>query len=73
MYGTPEQCIAAIQNSIENYEFDIFSTTFNFGGIPHEEIKKAMRLFAKEIMPAFKDTELTMAPRGIASAAGGAS
>ncbi len=73
VYGTPEQCIAAIQNSIENYEFDIFSTTFNFGGIPHEEIKKAMRLFAKEIMPAFKDTELTMAPRGIASAAGGAS
>jgi alkanesulfonate monooxygenase SsuD/methylene tetrahydromethanopterin reductase-like flavin-dependent oxidoreductase (luciferase family) len=55
VYGNPQQCIAAIQNSINNFEFDIFSTTFNFGGLPHEEVKKAMRLFAKEIMPAFKE------------------
>jgi alkanesulfonate monooxygenase SsuD/methylene tetrahydromethanopterin reductase-like flavin-dependent oxidoreductase (luciferase family) len=55
VYGNPDQCIAAIQRSIDNFEFDIFSTTFNFGGIPHEEVKKAMRLFAKEVMPAFKN------------------
>ena len=46
VYGTPDQCIKAIQNSIANYEFDIFSTTFNFGGIPHEQVMKSMRLFA---------------------------
>ena len=34
---------------------DIFSTTFNFGGLPHEDVKRSMRLFAKEVMPAFKD------------------
>jgi alkanesulfonate monooxygenase SsuD/methylene tetrahydromethanopterin reductase-like flavin-dependent oxidoreductase (luciferase family) len=69
VYGTPDQCIKAIQNSIANYEFDIFSTTFNFGGIPHEQVKKSMRLFATEVMPAFKDLNLTMAPRGVASPA----
>ncbi|MBM2811553.1 MAG: Bac luciferase protein [Chloroflexi bacterium] len=54
VYGTPEQCIKLMQNTIRNYDFDIFSTTFNFGGIPHAEILKAMRLFAKEVMPAFQ-------------------
>ncbi len=70
VYGNPDQCIEAINNAIRNYEFDIFSTTFNFGGIPHEEIMKSMRLFAKEVMPAFKDLDLTMAPRNVPTAAG---
>ncbi len=54
VYGNPDQCIAAIQSSVRNYDFDVFSSTFNFGGLPHEDIKRAMRLFAKEVMPAFK-------------------
>ena len=54
-YGTPDQCIAAINRTLEHYQFDVFSTTFNFGGLPHEEVKRSMRLFAKEVMPAFKD------------------
>ena len=37
-----------------NYYFDTLTTTFNFGGIPHAEIVKSMRLFAKEVMPAFR-------------------
>jgi alkanesulfonate monooxygenase SsuD/methylene tetrahydromethanopterin reductase-like flavin-dependent oxidoreductase (luciferase family) len=52
-YGTPDQCIQAIQGCMRNYDFDILSTTFNFGGLPHNEITKAMRLFAREVMPAF--------------------
>ena len=55
IYGTPEECIRGVQAVRENYDFDIFSATFNFGGIPHEHVLKAMRLFAKEVMPAFKD------------------
>jgi alkanesulfonate monooxygenase SsuD/methylene tetrahydromethanopterin reductase-like flavin-dependent oxidoreductase (luciferase family) len=55
IYGTPEDCIRGVQAVRENYDFDIFSATFNFGGIPHEQVLKAMRLFAKEVMPAFKD------------------
>jgi hypothetical protein len=33
------------------------TTTFNFGGIPHDRIKKSMSLFAKEVMPAFREAE----------------
>ena len=53
LYGNPEQCIEIVHNATRHYYFDTLTTTFNFGGIPHEEIKKSMRLFAKEIMPAF--------------------
>jgi alkanesulfonate monooxygenase SsuD/methylene tetrahydromethanopterin reductase-like flavin-dependent oxidoreductase (luciferase family) len=52
-YGTPEQCISAIQRTMNNYDFDILSTTFNYGGIPHVQVMEAMRLFAREVMPAF--------------------
>jgi hypothetical protein len=53
-YGTPDQCIEAIKRASEHYHFDVYSTTFNYGGIPHEATLKAMRLFAKEVMPAFR-------------------
>jgi alkanesulfonate monooxygenase SsuD/methylene tetrahydromethanopterin reductase-like flavin-dependent oxidoreductase (luciferase family) len=53
LYGNPDQCIQIINNSMKHYSFNILTTTFNFGGIPHNMIKKAMRLFAKEVMPAF--------------------
>ena len=53
-YGNPDQCIETIHNAMRNYYFDTLTTAFNFGGIPHEEIKKSMRLFAKEVMPAFR-------------------
>jgi len=54
LYGNPDQCIQIINNSTKHYSFNILTTTFNFGGIPHDMIKKSMRLFAKEVMPAFK-------------------
>ncbi|MDH3445904.1 MAG: LLM class flavin-dependent oxidoreductase [Deltaproteobacteria bacterium] len=53
-YGNPEQVIGGIYNAQRHYYFDTLTTTFNFGGIGHEEISKAMRLFAKEVMPAFR-------------------
>ncbi|MCH8055820.1 MAG: LLM class flavin-dependent oxidoreductase [Deltaproteobacteria bacterium] len=54
LYGNPEDCIRIINNASKNYPFDILTTTFNFGGIPHDTITKSMRLFAKEVMPAFR-------------------
>ena len=53
-YGNPEQVIQGIHNAKKHYYFDTLTTTFNFGGIAHDEIKKSMRLFAKEVMPAFR-------------------
>jgi alkanesulfonate monooxygenase SsuD/methylene tetrahydromethanopterin reductase-like flavin-dependent oxidoreductase (luciferase family) len=54
LYGNPDQCIRIIHNSMKHYSFNILTTTFNFGGIPHDMIKKAIRLFAREVMPAFR-------------------
>ena len=54
LYGDPEGCVKIFYNARENYHFDTLTTTFNFGGIAHEEIKKSMRLFAKEVMPVLK-------------------
>ena len=51
MYGNPEECIKIFYSARENYYFDTLTTTFNFGGIAHEEIKNSMRLFAREVMP----------------------
>jgi alkanesulfonate monooxygenase SsuD/methylene tetrahydromethanopterin reductase-like flavin-dependent oxidoreductase (luciferase family) len=53
-YGTPQQCITNIHNAAKHYYFDTLTTTFNFGGIRHPEIMESMRLFAKEVMPAFR-------------------
>ncbi|HKA34806.1 MAG TPA: LLM class flavin-dependent oxidoreductase [Candidatus Binatia bacterium] len=53
-YGTPDECIRNIRNAMRNYYFDTLTTTFNFGGIPHDEVVRSMRLFAKEVAPAFR-------------------
>jgi len=53
-YGTPDQVIQGIHNAAKHYYFDTLTVTFNFGGIPHVEIVKSMRLFAKEVIPAFR-------------------
>jgi len=55
LYGSPDQCVRIIHNSMKHYSFNIMTATFNFGGIPHDTIKASMRLFAKEVMPAFED------------------
>ena len=54
IYGTPEDCIRLLRIAQAAYDFDICSTTFNFGGAPHTEVLRAMRLFAKEVMPALR-------------------
>jgi alkanesulfonate monooxygenase SsuD/methylene tetrahydromethanopterin reductase-like flavin-dependent oxidoreductase (luciferase family) len=53
-YGNPDECIRNVDNARKNYYFDTLTTTFNFGGIPHIEILKSMRLFAKEVMPSLR-------------------
>ena len=53
-YGDPDQVDQGIRNAAQNYYFDTLTTTFNYGGIPHREILQSMRLFGKEVMPAFR-------------------
>jgi probable F420-dependent oxidoreductase len=53
IYGNPEQCVALMQRTMQHFDFDIFGMQFSFGGLPHAEVVKSMRLFAREVMPAF--------------------
>jgi alkanesulfonate monooxygenase SsuD/methylene tetrahydromethanopterin reductase-like flavin-dependent oxidoreductase (luciferase family) len=55
VYGDPDDCIRCMQATRRNYDFNVFSATFNFGGILHKDVLRAMRLFGKEVMPAFQD------------------
>jgi alkanesulfonate monooxygenase SsuD/methylene tetrahydromethanopterin reductase-like flavin-dependent oxidoreductase (luciferase family) len=55
IYGNPEDCVRLLETAKHHFEdFDVCSTTFNFGGIPFEDVLASMRLFAAEVMPAFR-------------------
>ncbi len=54
IYGNPDDCIRQLQSALRHFDnVDIISTTFNFGGIPFNDVLTSMRLFAWEVMPAF--------------------
>ena len=50
--GTPEHCIAKIKE-IQNEGIEYFVCDFAFGGNDHQKVLKSMKLFAREVMPAF--------------------
>lgn len=54
VYGTPDQVVRGIEAAARNYGSDAIGTQFNFGGLPHDAVVRAMRLFAAEVMPAFQ-------------------
>ena len=51
--GSPDQIITKIQ-ALKDEGIETFGCNFSFGGMPQDKVLKSMRLFAKEIMPAFK-------------------
>ncbi len=52
--GTPKRCIEAIQTWQDRLGLTTVSGTFYFGGMPQELALKNIRMFAKEVMPAFR-------------------
>jgi alkanesulfonate monooxygenase SsuD/methylene tetrahydromethanopterin reductase-like flavin-dependent oxidoreductase (luciferase family) len=50
--GTPEQCVAQIK-ALQAHGIDYFGCNFDFGGMEHDKVLRAMTLFAKEVMPQF--------------------
>jgi alkanesulfonate monooxygenase SsuD/methylene tetrahydromethanopterin reductase-like flavin-dependent oxidoreductase (luciferase family) len=52
VYGNPDEVLEGLHNTRRNFDFDILGVTLNVGGIPHEDVQRAMRLFAREVMPA---------------------
>jgi alkanesulfonate monooxygenase SsuD/methylene tetrahydromethanopterin reductase-like flavin-dependent oxidoreductase (luciferase family) len=53
IYGNPAEVIAGIETARRHFDFDCLGAQFNYGGIPHAAVVRAMRLFAREVMPAF--------------------
>ncbi len=51
--GSPDQIIAKIQG-LKDQGIEYFGCNFSFGGMPQDKVLKSMRLFAKEVMPAFR-------------------
>ena len=51
--GSPDQIIAKIQG-LRDEGIEYFGCNFSFGGMPQDKVLKSMKLFAKEVMPAFK-------------------
>jgi alkanesulfonate monooxygenase SsuD/methylene tetrahydromethanopterin reductase-like flavin-dependent oxidoreductase (luciferase family) len=52
--GDPARCIDAIRHWQETFGLTTFSGTFHFGGMPHEQALRSLRLFADKVMPAFE-------------------
>jgi alkanesulfonate monooxygenase SsuD/methylene tetrahydromethanopterin reductase-like flavin-dependent oxidoreductase (luciferase family) len=52
--GTPEEIKAIVAHTRELYgDYEHASLQINFGTIPYEQARDSMRLFAREVMPAF--------------------
>ena len=52
--GTPDTCIRQIRRLQEAMHIDHFNCSFWFGDLEQQQILRSMRLFADEVMPAFK-------------------
>ena len=55
LYGNPDRRIEIVHNAMRHYYFDTLTTTFNFGGIPHDEIKQSMCLSPKRLCQPFAE------------------
>jgi alkanesulfonate monooxygenase SsuD/methylene tetrahydromethanopterin reductase-like flavin-dependent oxidoreductase (luciferase family) len=52
--GTPDQVIERIKLLQQEAGVNYYIGWFNFGGMPHEKVKRSMELFASEVMPVFQ-------------------
>jgi alkanesulfonate monooxygenase SsuD/methylene tetrahydromethanopterin reductase-like flavin-dependent oxidoreductase (luciferase family) len=52
--GTPEDCLGQIAELQRLTGTDHLVTEFSFGGIPHAEAEKNMRLFADRVLPVLQ-------------------
>jgi alkanesulfonate monooxygenase SsuD/methylene tetrahydromethanopterin reductase-like flavin-dependent oxidoreductase (luciferase family) len=61
--GTPEDCIEQIAELQRVTGTDHVFTEFSFGGIPHADAEKNMRLFASRVLPVLQsDAAFATAP-----------
>lgn len=52
--GTPKTCIARLKTLQEAMGITHFNASFWFGDVSHQRVLRSMKLFAEEVMPAFR-------------------
>ncbi len=52
--GTPKRCIEQLHALNEAMNLTHFNASFWFGDLPREKVLNSMRLFAEDVMPAFR-------------------
>ena len=52
--GTPDTCIRQLRRLHEAMGIDHFNASFWFGDLAQSQVLRSMRLFAEEVMPAFR-------------------
>jgi alkanesulfonate monooxygenase SsuD/methylene tetrahydromethanopterin reductase-like flavin-dependent oxidoreductase (luciferase family) len=52
--GKPETCITRLKELQEAMGIDHFNANFWFGDLEQDKVLHSMKLFAEEVMPAFK-------------------
>src|SRR5438034_693680 len=52
--GTPDTCIRQIRRLHEAMRMDHFNCSFWFGDLTQAQVLRSMRMFAREVMPAFR-------------------
>ncbi len=52
--GTPKTCIERLKAVKDAMKIDHFNASFWFGDLTEEQVQRSMKLFAEEVMPAFR-------------------
>ncbi|MBV8511955.1 MAG: hypothetical protein JO289_17510 [Xanthobacteraceae bacterium] len=52
--GSPETVIRRLEEGKRRIGYDIFCTNHEIGHMPAELVRNSIRLFGKEVVPAFK-------------------
>ena len=55
LFGDPNTCAEKIQQLVDTTGITYLNCVFAIGRMKHEEITSSMELFAKEVMPRFKN------------------
>lgn len=59
-YGTPDQVIERIKLYLERAGTNHWLAWMRFGGLEHKKVMRSMELFAKYVMPAFREEAVTV-------------
>lgn len=54
VWGTPAQCLDKLRWIAGELRADLFSGVFSFGGLPHEDAERSLRLFAHDVLPELR-------------------